>query len=46
MSEDEDTRARFPRYGDPECQHPIDSQIRDGMGTVCGECGVVQVFGW
>jgi len=34
----------FPRYGDPTCPHPGDRQARDGMGTVCLDCGVLRVL--
>lgn len=33
----------FPRYGDQDCPHPADRQTPDGMGTVCLDCGTIQV---
>lgn len=35
----------FPHWKDPDCQHPAERQRRDGHGTVCLDCGVLQVFG-
>lgn len=34
----------FPRWKDPDCPHPREKQMRDGMGTICGDCGVLRVM--
>lgn len=33
----------FPRWKDETCTHPEEAQITDGMGTICGECGILQI---
>lgn len=33
----------IPNYGDPNCPHSEEDQIPNGMGTICSNCGVLQV---
>lgn len=37
------TPENFPRWKDRSCTHPEDRQQPDGMGTICLECGILQV---
>lgn len=47
MDEDyEELKARFPRYGDKDCPHPPERQVRDGQGTLCLDCAVLRVIAW
>lgn len=34
----------FPLWASPNCTHPPTRQRRDGMGTICMECGRLRVL--
>lgn len=38
------TPEDFPRWRDESCTHPEDRQQLDGMGTICLDCGILQVL--